>query len=98
MGPIGSITSKGQTTVPKEVRERLGLGTGTRLEWVVQGDHAIVKPRKLRAVDLAGILHRPGMKAISLEEMKEAVSRAAAEEDDRIIREWKQDDAGETDQ
>ncbi len=91
MGMIGSMTSKGQTTVPKEVRDMLGLEAGTRIEWIVQGDHAIVKPRKLRAVDLAGILHRPGMKPLSIEEMNKAILEAAAEDDARIQREW---DAG----
>ncbi len=91
MGMIGSMTSKGQTTVPKEVRDVLGLEAGTRIEWIVQGDHAIVKPRKLRAVDLAGILHRPGMKPLSIEEMNMAILKAAAEDDARIQREW---DAG----
>lgn len=91
MGMIGSMTSKGQTTVPKEVRDVLGLEAGTRIEWIVQGDHAIVKPRKLRAVDLAGILHRPGMKPLSIEEMNKAILKAAAEDDARIQREW---DAG----
>ena len=72
----------------QEVRDRLGLDEGTRIEWVVEGDHAIVKPRKLRAVDLAGILHRPGMKPVSIEEMDEAIGRVVAEDDERIRREW----------
>lgn len=88
MGMIGSITSKGQTTVPKEVREKLGLEQGARIEWIVEKGQAIVRPRKLRAVDLAGILHRPGMKALSLEEMDEAVMEAVAKDDERIQREW----------
>lgn len=88
MGMIGSMTSKGQTTVPKEVREKLGLDEGMRIEWVVKGDHAIVKPRKLRATDLAGILHRPGMKPVTIEEMDEAIMEAVVEDDERIKREW----------
>lgn len=88
MGMIGSITSKGQTTIPKEVRDRLGLVQGARIEWVVEGDKAVVRPRKLRAVDLAGILHRPCMKPISVEEMDEAIMQAVAEDDVRIQREW----------
>jgi len=88
MGMFGSITSKGQTTVPKEVRDKLGLERGARIEWVVEGDKAIVKPRKLRAIDLAGILHRPDMKPLSIEEMDEAIGQAVAEDDARIQREW----------
>jgi AbrB family looped-hinge helix DNA binding protein len=86
---IGSITSKGQTTVPKEVRDRLGLAQGARIEWVVEGDRAIVKPRKLRAMDLAGILGPPPSgKSLSIEEMDEAIMEAVAEDDERIQREW----------
>ena len=88
MGMIGSITSKGQTTVPKEVRDRLGLEQGARIEWIVEGDRAIVKPRKLRAVDLAGILGPPPSgRSLSIEEMDEAIMDAVAEDDERIQRE-----------
>lgn len=88
MGMIGSITSKGQTTVPKEVRDKLGLERGARIEWTVEDGRAIVRPRKLRAVDLAGILHRPGMKPLAVEEMDEAIMEAVAADDERIQREW----------
>ncbi|EAB6717693.1 AbrB/MazE/SpoVT family DNA-binding domain-containing protein [Escherichia coli] len=86
---IGSVTSKGQTTIPKEVRDRLGLDQGTRIEWTVEDGKATVRPRKLRAVDLAGMLHRPGMTPISIEEMDQAIGRYVAEDDERIKREWK---------
>lgn len=88
MGMIGSVTSKGQTTIPKEVRDQLGLEQGARIEWTVEDGKATVRPRKLRAIDLAGILHRPGMKPISVEEMREAIGQHFAEDDDRIVREW----------
>jgi antitoxin PrlF len=91
MGMIGSITSKGQTTIPKEVRDKLGLEQGARIEWIVEGETAIVRPRKLRAVDLAGILHRPGRKAISVEEMDEAIMQAVSDDDTRIRLEWHAD-------
>jgi len=40
--PKSAITSKGQTTVPREVRERLGVGPGDTLEWEVEGNAARV--------------------------------------------------------
>ncbi len=88
MGMIGSVTSKGQTTIPKEVRDQLGLDTGTRIEWIVENGQATVRPRKLRAIDLAGILHRQGMKPLSAEEMDQAVGEYLAEDDRRTQREW----------
>lgn len=39
-----TMTSKGQVTVPKEVRQRLGLRQGTRIAFVVEGDHAVLRP------------------------------------------------------
>ncbi len=91
MGMIGSVTSKGQTTIPKEVRDRLGLDQGTRIEWTIEDGKATVRPRKLRAVDLAGIFHRPGMKPVSIEEMDKAILDAAALDEERIKREWRED-------
>lgn len=82
---VGRMTTKGQTTVPKEVREVLGLGEGTQVEWLVEDGKVSVKPRKLRAADLAGILGRPPAGAgMTVEEMDEALGRALAEDDERI--------------
>ncbi|MBW3565714.1 MAG: type II toxin-antitoxin system PrlF family antitoxin [Acidobacteria bacterium] len=38
------ITSKGQTTVPKEVRDALGLETGSRMVWEIEGRTVKVSP------------------------------------------------------
>jgi AbrB family looped-hinge helix DNA binding protein len=35
--PISTLTSKGQTTVPKEVREALDLSVGDKLTWEIRG-------------------------------------------------------------
>jgi AbrB family looped-hinge helix DNA binding protein len=34
-----SVTSKGQVTIPKEVRQQLGIRTGSRIEFTVVDDH-----------------------------------------------------------
>ena len=39
-----TMTSKGQVTIPKAVRQRLGLRQGTRVVFVVEGDHAVLRP------------------------------------------------------
>lgn len=41
-----TISSKGQVTVPQEVRIRLGLKTGDRVEFVVEGGSIIVRPAR----------------------------------------------------
>ncbi|MBM5810730.1 MAG: AbrB/MazE/SpoVT family DNA-binding domain-containing protein [Gammaproteobacteria bacterium] len=40
-----SVTSKGQVTIPKEVRRQLGIRQGSRIEFSVVGDHAELRVR-----------------------------------------------------
>ena len=49
------LTTKGQTTIPADVRTALGLEPGSRLEYAIHGDHAVIRLQK-GAVALAGIL------------------------------------------
>ncbi len=42
------ITSKGQVTIPQELRERFGLGAGTEVEVVAADDGALIRPVKHR--------------------------------------------------
>jgi AbrB family looped-hinge helix DNA binding protein len=39
-----TLTSKGQVTIPKSVRQQLGLRQGSRVAFVVEGDHAVMRP------------------------------------------------------
>ena len=85
----GKLTSKGQTTVPKEVRDFLGLEEGTQMEWILDDGKVTVKPRKLRAIDLSGILGPPpsGVTNTSVEDMNKAIGDAIVE---RYVRTLKQ--------
>lgn len=85
----GKVTSKGQTTVPKEIRDFLGLEEGTQMEWIVDDGKVTVKPRKLRAIDLAGMLGPPpsGVTDTSVEDMNKAIGDAIVE---RYVRTLKQ--------
>ncbi len=47
-----TMTSKGQLTVPKEIRDRLGLEPGDKVEFVQGDDHRAVVLRKRRAVSV----------------------------------------------
>lgn len=79
MGIVSTITAKGQTTVPKEIRQGLGLEDGTRIEWRLEDGKAVVSARKLRATDLFGLLGKPPQgKGASLDEMEAAVGQAVA--------------------
>lgn len=65
-----TITAKGQTTVPRQVREQLGAGPGTRLVWHVMPDGSlIVRAKTLSVLDLAGSLKAPKGKRISIADM-----------------------------
>jgi AbrB family looped-hinge helix DNA binding protein len=82
----GKVTSKGQTTVPKEVRDFLGLEEGTQMEWILDDGKVTVKPRKLRAIDLAGILGPSPVGPVSIEEMNEAIGQAIVERFERAVK------------
>lgn len=77
------LTSKGQMTLPKEVRDDLQVGPGDRLEITKQGTGYLIR-RKRSAMELAGILHRPGEKSRSIEEIDEALGEALLADDERI--------------
>jgi antitoxin PrlF len=77
-----TLTSKGQTTIPLQVREHLGLRQGDAIDFVVQPDGSVTMRSAKRDVrSLKGLLARPGMKPVSLSDLKAAVRTGAAERD-----------------
>lgn len=76
--PESTLTEKGQTTIPKEIREHLGLRPGDRMEFVADMPDRVILIRANRDIrELSGILPKP-RKAVSLEAMQAAVRRRAA--------------------
>jgi antitoxin PrlF len=66
-----TLTAKGQTTIPKEIREQLGLEAGDKLTFTTLSDGTVVMRAKTRRLlDLAGTLSRPGQPTITVAEMK----------------------------
>jgi AbrB family looped-hinge helix DNA binding protein len=79
MAITGTVTSKGQTTIPKAVRDQLGLAEGSLIEWRLGDGRAVVVPRKERIADMAGILGRPPTGGgLKVEEMDDVVATAVA--------------------
>ena len=76
--PTATLTTKGQITIPKEVREHLGVDTGDRLSFVVQADGTvIVQPLTRHVRELAGLLRRPRPRSVSIDQMDAAIARRA---------------------
>jgi len=46
MNNSSTISSKGQITVPIEIRKRLGLAPGDRVEFVVEDDRTVIRPAR----------------------------------------------------
>ena len=73
-----TITSKGQTTIPKTVRQSLRLKAGDRVEFVVRDDGtALMVPATIRVADLEGILSPPG-KPVTVAAMNAAIRKRGA--------------------
>lgn len=65
-----TLTAKGQTTIPREIRDRLGLEAGDKLVFTALSDGTVVMRAKTRRLlDLAGSLTRPGQPSVSVEQM-----------------------------
>ena len=74
--PTATVTTKGQVTIPKDVREHLGVETGDRLSFVVQEDGTvIVKPITRHVRELGGLLQSSGQRPVSINEMDEGIAR-----------------------
>ena len=74
--PTATVTSKGQITIPKKVRQALRLGVGDRVEFVIaRSGEVLVRPGKGDVGDLKGLLRRRNRKAVSVAEMDRAIAR-----------------------
>jgi AbrB family looped-hinge helix DNA binding protein len=73
---FATLTSKGQVTLPKEIRDRLSLDAGAILDFQIQADNTItarhVQPDARR---LRGLLESPHRVPLTVEQMDEAVSK-----------------------
>jgi len=72
-----SITSKGQATIPKEIRDHLRLKPGDRVKFFVHPDGTVVLLPKLPASAARGMLQRPGQRRVTVAEMEEAIAAGA---------------------
>ncbi len=74
--PASLITSKGQTTIPKKIREHLRLNPGDRIDFVIDEKGKVtIEPATLDVRELEGILEKPGIKHVSVEGMKHSIRK-----------------------
>ncbi|BAU11149.1 AbrB family transcriptional regulator [Leptolyngbya sp. NIES-3755] len=71
---ISRLTGEGQVTIPLDIQAHLKLQPGSRIEFVIDTSGEVkILPLNVPIAKLAGILHRPGRPALSIEEMNQAV-------------------------
>jgi antitoxin PrlF len=75
-----AITTKGQATIPKAIREHLGLKSGDRIKFFIHPDGSVVLLPKRSASVLRGIV-KPRRRRASIEEMKKEAAAAGAAAD-----------------
>ena len=77
-----AITTKGQATIPKAIREHLGLKPGDRVKFFVHPNGSVVLLPKLPAAALRGML-KSSKKAVTVEMMNEAIAEGATSDSRR---------------
>ena len=66
-----SVTSKGQTTIPKDIRDSLNLQAKDQIQFTLLSDQTVILRVKKRNIkSLFGVLHDDKRKPIPLEKMK----------------------------
>ena len=79
--PISILSSKGQMTIPKEVRKALNLRPSEKVIIVVEGNQAIIKPLKGNLLDIGGSIKIPGKdKPIDFKKVREEIKKRISKE------------------
>jgi AbrB family looped-hinge helix DNA binding protein len=81
--PTAKITSKGQITIPKKVREELHLKSGDKISIETEGNSARIIPNRTSILDRAGALQDFTKKKATLKEMNDAIAKGISEKYER---------------
>ncbi len=77
--PVSILTSKGQMTIPKEVRNALNLKPSEKVIIVVEGNHAVIKPLRGNILDIGGSIKVSDKeKPIDFHKVREEVKKRVA--------------------
>ena len=79
--PTTTMTSKGQVTIPKDIRDSLHLNTGDKIEFILtQSKEVILRPVTKKVDDVFGLLASyKKVEPVSVEEMDEIVKQKQRE-------------------
>ncbi len=80
--PTSTLTSRGQTTIPKSIREALQLRPGDRVEFILEDDQVVLRRAGADLTALDGMIDRSDRDPVSIEAMNDAIERAAARRTD----------------
>ena len=72
--PTATLSSKGQITIPKTIRERLHLHAGDRILFILERDGMVtMRPATKDLSALKGLLKKPGRETLPVEKMQQAI-------------------------
>jgi AbrB family looped-hinge helix DNA binding protein len=72
-----TVSERGQVVLPKELRDKLRIGAGGKLTAEIQDEKIVLAAKSSSVMDLVGILHRPGMRPRSQQEIDDAIKAGA---------------------
>jgi antitoxin PrlF len=75
-----TLTSKGQVTIPKNIRDFIGLHTGDKIEFVItEKNEVLLRPIIKKVDDVFGVLYKSGRNAVTVEDMDSAIKQKIRE-------------------
>ena len=76
---MSTLTQKGQTTIPQNIRQYLGLHAGDKLEFFIDQDgRVVISPLTEKVTALKGLLPKP-KKKVSIQKMNEIIAKRGGE-------------------
>jgi antitoxin PrlF len=70
MSTEATLTSKGQTTIPKQIRDSLGMKAGDRMTFTLMPDGLVLmRVKNTSVMTVAGSLHKKGRKPVPVERL-----------------------------
>jgi len=76
--PVSVLTKKWQTTIPKDVRNLLGLKPKDKIFYLIEGERVVLKPLKGNILDLRGSVNTKE-KPIDFQKLRDNTRKKAAQ-------------------